>query len=334
MGFLKNLFNKLQKKQDATELPAHIELVANKLWVSIAVHQIPATMGNSSLKALSFLTKGLESKGQQELFFVLKTNHTEIDNVPKEPLYFFQQVYNLAQQGQFAREGSITQFGEKDLWGWKGIVYAKAPTHLSQLPPNCLCMILLSLEEVQAVQTFGYARILSMLGKQTRYYPFPYWVDHYRENLLIKELKDSFLSKVRRIVIAEATVTCSNHKHIYLTIRKTLDRSWAQESFSSDTPLAILPSLSTEADSCLTWSFQTNKPEAITLPNSKGQTMGGCLLLIIGNQKENIARIVEDGFAVMLTNTEWERFWNAIKQQHLYKMEASGTSLNFSLVWI
>ena len=173
----------------------------------------------------------------------------------QEPLFFFQQVYKLATQGQLAKEGSITQFGQKDLWGWKGIVYTPVPPFLSnQLPENCLCMVLLSLEEVEAIRTFGYTRILSMLGKQARYYPFPYWTDHYRENLPLAEVaKHTFLNKVRRMVLPEATVTLiQKQQHLYLDIDKNTPLHLEQEAIPNDIPLAFLPSLSSTADACLT----------------------------------------------------------------------------------
>lgn len=335
MNFFKRLFHKLKPSQDATSLPASLELIPQQLWVQVAVHQLPSTMGNSNLKALSFLTSGLNQIGQHELFFVLKTNHTNIDDVPQEPLYFFQQVYYLAQQGQVAQEGSITQFGEKDLWGWKGILYAQCPPHLKpSLPASCLCMILLTLEEVQAVRIFGHTRILSMLGKQARYYPFPYWADHYRENLLIRELDKSLLPKVRRLVLPEASTTLVNNQHLYLTIEHPFSLDLSHETFPHQIPIALLPSLALDADACLTWSFQANSPEAITPPNSQGKAMGGCLLLVIGEQTENIARILEDGFALMLSNDEWQKFWTAIQQQQPYSIQTADAYFDFSLVWV
>ncbi|BDS11102.1 TGF-beta receptor interacting domain-containing protein [Aureispira anguillae] len=334
MGFFKKIFNKFRTNKEATSLPATLELIPGELWVSVAVHELPVTFDNQNKKALSFTTRGLESQGQQELFFVLKTNRTNLDEVPQEPLYFFQQVYKVAQQGHLAKEGSITQFGENDLWGWKGIVYAKAPAHLQGiLPKQCLNMVLLSLEEVQAVQEFGYTRILSMLGKQARYYPFPYWTDHYRENLLIQELNKSLLKSLRRMVFPEASVTLINNQHIYLTINYTAQLNLAHETFPSSIPLAFLPSLDSKADACLTWSFQPNAPEAITPPNSQGNTMGGCMLLIIGQQKENKARILEDGFALLLNNDEWKQFWKAIQNKQNYKLQTAKDFLDFSLLW-
>lgn len=334
MKFINKLLSKLKGKATNDHFPITIEVVPNQLSVIVDEHQIPKSMGNSNLNALSYLSKGLTSVGQQELFFVLKTNQIDVSNIPQDPLFFLAQVYQLAQQGRIVKEGDITQFGSKDMWGWKGIVYAPAPLHLqSKLPQNCLSMILLTLEEVQAVQDFGALRILSMLGKQARYYPFPYWTDHHRENLLIKELQDSLLLRVNRVNLREATVTMLNNNHIYLKISTSLKIDFPPDALPGPVPIGILPSLAAEANACLTWSFAPNTPEAITLPNSNGTVISGCMLVLIGEQSENSSRMLEDGFALLLTKEAWEAFWMAFEKQEVYHLKTAGENLDFSLIW-
>ena len=75
MSFFKkllSLFTNGNPPPKTSESSTDIELIPNKLWVRIYVHQIPATMGNDNQKALAFKTRGLQKQGQQELFFVLK----------------------------------------------------------------------------------------------------------------------------------------------------------------------------------------------------------------------------------------------------------------------
>lgn len=334
MGFFKTILNKLKGTKSEDSFPISIELIPQQLSVIVDEHQIPVTMGNTSVRALSYLSNGLSNLGQQELFFVLKTNHIDLNNLPQEPLHFFAQVHQFATQGQIVKEGDITQFGKKDLWGWKGITYAKAPLHLQKkLPKDCLSMILLSLEEVQAIPNFGALRILSMLGKQARYFPFPYWTDHHRENLLIQELKDSLLARVNRINLPEAVLTLVNNEHIYLKMPRKLSLDFSEQSFPETIPIGIIPSLATEADACLTWSFEPNTPEAITLPNSKGTVISACMLILIGAQGRNFARIVEDGFSLLLTTEEWNRFWLAFKNKEVFQLKKGAEGMDFSLIW-
>lgn len=336
MQFFKKLFSGFQKSKEVTELPAEIELIPNELWVKVAVHSIPIIENNGNPSGLSFLTRGMIAKGQQELFLVLKTNKIGINDVPQEPLFFFQQVYKLASQGLFAKEGSITQFGEKDLWGWKGVLYAKAPLHLHKvLPKDCLSMVLLNLEELQAVQECGFTRVLSMLGKQARYFFFPYWVDDYRANLPIKDMKEKTLvGRTARLVLPEANLTLLQRKHLYLKIEKSAALKLQDIVIPNDRTLTILPSLAEEADSCLTWALDENRPmEAITLPNSTGQVMGGCVLVLIPNQPACACRILEDGFAIAFDSKTWEGFWQAFKMQKVFEMKTNAEGMDFSLVF-
>jgi hypothetical protein len=334
MSFFKTIIDKLKGTKSKDSFPITIELIPQQLSVTVDEHQIPVCMGNNNVRALSYLSNGLSLVGQQELFFVLKTNQIDIDSIPQEPLHFFAQVHHFATQGQVVKEGDMTQFGQKDMWGWKGIVYAKPPLHLQKkLPKDCLSMILLSLEEVQVIPNFGALRILSMLGKQARYYPFPYWTDHHRENLLIRELKDSLLSRVNRINLPEAVVTSVNNKHIYLKVSQKWAIDLSEQSFSDAVPIGILPSLAPEADACLTWSFEPNTPEAITLPDSKGKVISGCMLILIGAQERNFSRVLEDGYALLLTKEEWERFWLAFKNKEVYQLKTSSEAMDFSLIW-
>lgn len=337
MQFFKKIFNIFNKNKEATELPAEIELIPNELWVQVTVHSIPIITQNSNANGLSFLTRGLESKGQQELFLVLKTNKITIQDVPQEPLFFFQQVYQLASQGLFAKEGSITQFGDKDLWGWKGVLYAKAPLHLQKtLPKNCLSMILLNLDELKAVQEYGFTRILCMLGKQARYFFFPYWVDDYRANLPIKEMNEkTFLHRSLRLALPEANITLINRQNLYLKVEKSVGTKFQMSDFNYNKTITILPSLAAEADSCLTWSFNDkNAPEAITLPNSTGKVMGACILILVPNQPKEECRIIEDGFLLTLREKTWTYFWQTFIQQKTLEIKLESDISSFSLFFV
>lgn len=334
MGFLNNILNKLKGNKSNDSFPITIEIIPQKLSVVVAKHQIPVTMGNSNTSALAYTTEGLSKLGQQELFLVLKTNQIDRHAIPQDPLYFFAQVYQFALQGQVVIEGGITAFGKKDMWGWKGIVYTKPPIHLQkELPKNCLNMVLLSLEEVQAIPNFGALRILSMLGKQARYYPFPYWTDHHRANLPIRELKDSLLLGVNRINLSEASVSMLDNQHIYLKIPRQLELPIAIQDFPSSIPVGFLPSLAPEADACLTWSFDPNKSEAITLPDSKGTIISACMLVLIGKQEQNSSRILEDGYALLLRDEAWLEFWLSLKNKEPYQLKTSAETMDFSLLW-
>ncbi len=336
MKFLKNLFAKYTKDKERgkTENTSEmVEIISDQLWVEISEHQIPLTNSNRNKSSISFVSNGLESTGQQELFFALKANKRD-NKTEKEVLLFFKKVYSLAMKGQIAVAGSITKFGEKGILGWKGIVYSRPPRHLRKLlPDNTLNMIFLNEEELQAVQEFGYTRVLSMMGKQSGYFPFPYWCDNFRSSLQLQGMfSETLLNKVRRLALPEASVTLIDRK-IYLKADKNSLVEIDANSFPDEIPLAILPSLAGTADSCLTWSFENFKSEAITIPQSKGEIMGGCFLMLIGQQKQNAAKIHEDGFSVFFKNDQWDAFWRAFASKEVFILKTDEQFMDFSLIW-
>jgi hypothetical protein len=336
MNFLRKILAKyrIDKGPEETGTSSEMaEIISGELWAVISEHQLPVINSRGNKNSISFVSKGLVSAGQQELFFVLKANKRD-NTAEKEILLFFRNVYSLAMKGHIALAGSITKFGEKDLWGWKGIVYSKPPQHLRKsLPDNTLNMIFLNEEELQAVQEFGYTRVLSMMGKQSRYFPFPYWCDNFRSSLLIRGVNSkTLLNKVRRIALPEASVTVIDRK-IYMKADKNTVLEIGAQPFPDEIPVAILPSLAASADSCLTWSFEDNKPEAIIIPESKGEVMGGCFLMLIGQQEQNAAKIHEDGFSVFLKTDQWYAFWNAFASKQVFILKTEEQFMDFSLIW-
>ena len=63
-----------------------------------------------------------------------------------------------------------------------------------------------------------------------------------------------------------------------------------------DSPLVIHSMLSETADACLTYCFVSEQRglEAISPPNSQGQCIAVCFLLLIPNQEHYGTRVVEE----------------------------------------
>ena len=61
--------------------------------------------------------------------------------------------------------------------------------------------------------------------------------------------------------------------------------------------------------------------------------MGGCMLLIIAQQKENATRIMEDGYSIMLNNDQWKTFWKAISEKNSFNLNTTEKFMDFSLIW-
>lgn len=316
MGFFDKLFGKKkQTEEPKMSFPLTIEIITNTVYVKVFKHLITTEFYKEEIPCLVYLTQGMETVGQQELLLVLaNVNNTE-HYIPDSPLRLFQQIYAFAQQGTIAVLGDRTQFGEFSIMGWKGIIYGPPVLINTQeaLPEDYLTMIMLHQEEIEAYHDIGPQRIMSMLGNQFRYYPFPYWADTLRKKLPVKQvIKDSITSKTPRMLLPNSTITLIN-KHLYFTVPTDDISDFKDLDCPSNQPITIFLSLDETANACLTWPFDDIMHNAIKPDGSDASRMGGCFLLLCGDQQGNTAKIAEDGFGIMMTTEAWNTFWQALK---------------------
>lgn len=345
MKFWKNIFNKKEKQQAINSttkpptkkpslgIPTLVNLIPSKLLAKIFYHTIKTQNGEE--KCLAYLTEGLKDIGQKELLLVLRNNDHDYQ-VSERPLDFFRQVYQLASDGRIVDRSDVSQFGKNDLFGWKGIVYADVPDNIkTEIPADTLAMVLLSMQEVLSIQKSGYMRILSMLGKEKRFYPFPYWSDLNRINLPIEEVSSkSILYQINGTIrMHHATITTQNNK-VSLKLPKDLASKYLPtEVLSNSLSIAILPSLDKNTDGCLTWTFDTSFTDAIVPNNSKGAQLGGCFLVLLPGQPHNSVRITEDGFTLMMSNNNWTKFWESMIHKRELLIPSTNNQMDFSLEW-
>lgn len=335
-----NFFRKRKRNQDqppAISFPQTIELIPDRLYVEVFLHEVKIGMSNQSLNTLGFLTKGLSATGQKELFIAIQSPDQQYTSIPPAPIHFINTIYDYAQKGHTVDSREMTQFGERDLLGWKGVVYIDPPAHLAHLfSAPTLSVILLSASEVEATREVGTMRVLSMLGKQFTYYPFPYWSDLGRTELPISRMKaQSLLSQVKCMSWTSSHLILHQHEIRFMPFQGKLPSSLSKEMLPPEEPVALFPSLSPTANGCLTYSFDGPEkgPQAITPPGGNGSILSGCCLILIGGQEEYSSRILEDGFCLMLTDVQWEGFWDAFLEGKSYSL-TSEQSYSFAMEWM
>ena len=313
------------------------EIIPQELYVEFFPHEVilPAET-NQTIATTAFVSKGLRKHGQKELLVVVKDGLAAKDDLLQSIGMLVKTIYQLAAQGRIVDVGDFTQFGQSDLFGWKGIVYADAAA-VSQIPLDepALAMLFLSLEEVQAVQEYGSLRILSMLGKKYRYYPNPYWNELNRDHLPIQAMKErSLVTRIGgRLTLNGAHITLHNDQ-ITLQVSQSVNVEFPPQGIPTDQPVAIFPGLNEMANGCLTFTFddQAQGPEAITPPNSDGSHIGGCVIVAGAGQDTYSARIAEDGFAMLLTNDQWNTWWQAFQNKQDFSIPSSSLSFKMQFV--
>lgn len=311
--------------EHAPKLPYKIELIPDQLYVKVFQYNYKADK-----HSLAYVTEGLMNVGQKELFFTSISHNNVIDKI----IQFFKQVYQFAQQGRIVDVGGKTQFGTSNINGWKGIIYAPVSTPIAGVnSETTLIMIMLFLEEIEAAHQCGARRILSMLGKQYRFYPHPYWNETNRNHLAIKTvMQNSIVPRTSILNLSSSTATLNNN-HISFEVKQDSVKTTLEQIPQANTPITILPDLNNNANVCLTWSFDSQYTDGITPDGSDGSIVGGCMLIVCPEAESNSTRILEDGFAVMMTDEDWNKFWTAFNNKKNFELPLASNYMGFSLSW-
>lgn len=333
MNFFNRLFGKPSFPVTTKELPQTVSLIPDKLKVEIFPFVVTTDQGDS--QCLAYRTSGLQQAGQKELILILK-NRQETYEIRQDPLFFFEQVFSFAEDGRIVDHGDITQFGDKDLFGWKGILYLDV--ELKKYDPNlpdCLAMVLLTLDEVKAVREFGYLRIAALLGKEIRYFPHPFWSDLDRPELRVKEIESkSVVSRTgASLKLSQASIVLQNNEITLYLGSKDSPTNKLPPDIVAPKVAAIFPGLSEKSDSCLVFPLDEAGPAAIVAKDGDGSILSACVLVVVAEQKENSAMMFEDGFSLLLTDRTWREFWDSLIHQRSLAIKADKGDLNFRVSW-
>lgn len=315
------------------QLPITSVIIPDKLTAEIYLHTVSTKQG--SAECLAYRTNGLEDVGQNELVLILRSNAEEYD-IPETPLYFFAQVYAFAEQGRVVGEGDITQFGEKDLLGWKGVVYMDFPLLAGDEDyKNCLAMVLLTFDEAQSVRQFGYLRVAALLGMENSYYPYPYWSDLDRQPLPVEQIATTSIipNLGGSVHFPLASVMMENNEIVFTLPKNTPPNKLPAEILPLELTFAIFPGLNKTANGCLVFTANNPAPAAITPEGSNGSRLSGCVLVVGAQQDTNFTRIIEDGFAVMMTNEAWREFWESLIHKKAFALKMDGENMDFAIKW-
>lgn len=317
-----------------TMFPASFDLVPGKLTARLCAHEI----GDSGdpVPCWSYVTDGLAALQQKEVVFTLRRGHEEaVDGFPHDPFHLFTTLYQLASQGQRVDVGGFTQFGARGFFGHHLVYLNPRPLSGVTLPQSALLALLVTLDELRAVQEFGPTRLMARLGQASRYYPFPPWSDRLRRGLPFERtFQDSVLIQVTR-ELAMGVRVCQAGKQIELTAFRERQSDWQKQlqELPINTPVALLTDLGPSADGCLVWEPGQKEAAAITPLGSRGSRVGGCFVLFIPEQPADSGQILEDGFAVTLTTPSWAAVRRAFLDGQAITVPASGDGLSLSVAW-
>jgi hypothetical protein len=338
------LWNKLLRRSPNEEMhkdafPVDIELIPGKLTAKVYLHEIP-TQGPTSDGAVScwsYVTSGLWAHKQKEVIFTLRRGRQEADDgFPRDPLHLFTDIYHWAQQGRLVDAGDVSQFSGKGLFGRHLLYIRPQPLQDVTVPDRAITALLVTEDEVIAVQEFGISRVVARLGQVSQYYPCPSWSDRLRPGLSFERTRqESLLARVARIH-APGVRACKEGKQIIVRFAPRAGEQLQQNltQVPAHTPFALLTDLDPKANGCFVWEPGQAGATAITPPNSDGSRLSGCFVVFIPEATENGGRLLEDGFALMLTSSSWTALRQALLRGETIAIPGTNDTYSALLEWI
>jgi hypothetical protein len=304
--------------------------------VSIFSHDIASQFG--PIACYSYLTDGLLASGQREMILTVSHDPAEVDP-PTLPLQFFANINQLAMEGRLVDVGGYSEFGRVGFMGnFRGVLYEQSQA-FADVPSSqdALAVILATEDELEVAKRCGSSRILVRLGDAYRYFPFPPWSDRTRSSVVTQDFwRQSILGKnLPRLGGGGTTVRREGERVIMRsTPRVALTADQMLSNLPRNTPIGVLARLDPEADGMLVWQPGQRAPAAIVPNGSKGERLGGCFIIIVGESPTNESERFEDGFTMKLTNISFATAIEAIRFGRPVSIRGAAGLPVFELSWM
>lgn len=343
MGWFSNLFGRRSKSPPtpATGTPDRVDLIPGRLVGRIVSHDV--TAGSSRFPCWTYFTEGMTAVGQDELLFTLRRRPGE-STPPPDPLMLMAQVFTLAERGQPVGPWEFTVFssprGFLGITQQVGVAYVRPTVEIPEVPltqsPSALLMTSLLPNEAAVVQAIGAYRILSLLGRANRFYPYPHWSDRDRPAVInLADAEASLTAKIgARLFWPDASVRMRMGEvsgpddigdrsgsipgtPVQLIVRRDTGGRLAEQlrQLGDSGTCVLTTSPDPDADVRLVWRPGQDAPEMITPDGSRATlSTGGFLMIGAGPTLQDGGRMIEDGFAVMFHTKTWRALLEALER--------------------
>lgn len=297
--------------------------------LTIIVRSLNLNRMDKTFPCWLYETKGLMAFGQKELVFILKREPGESEeNFPRDPLWLFPNILQLAREGWLVDSGEISWFrtDAKSFCGSYFLLYSFLPHHLRELSSpipatdRLLCHLLHE-DEGESVKAWGGHRMLSQLGQAALYYPFPDWNDRNRKTLSVgADISHSLLIKMPQLRLSQATTYLEGHldnKNALVTLRvpaTALEPLQVALGKMPELPsLAIVTGWEQSATGCFVWRAGQKGVSAIAPPGGGDARVNGNFIILTVEDEVNAIRFHEDGFVVILSPANLERVVQSLR---------------------
>ncbi|APR82809.1 Hypothetical protein A7982_08158 [Minicystis rosea] len=296
----------------------------------------------------TYMSEGLVAEGQHEIAFSVKREPGEAEDAyPRTLLELYATIHGFAQQKQIVHEGGMTRINRSrpgmlrdDL---HGILYTP-PQLLDGVKATgpFLTGIFVTGPEQDAIDRFGHARFMALLGKRYRFYPTTPWLDRKRPELTRPEkMASSVLAKAGRMQVGHAYVrretTSGGGAKVVFTLQRKAGQRLTEafgELGAAQIGMALYVDVDPEADALLLWEPGQMEAAGIAKPGATGARLAGGFLLLATGTEEDGAKPIEDGFGLLLTERTWAAVRAAIAEGRPIQVPPTGSMLPFEIAWV
>lgn len=301
------------------KFPVHKEVVPKELTVTVYNHKLP---DSSQLPCWSYVTEGLSKVNHPEMVMTIvrRDNETESDYTP-DPIDFFEGVLALAKQGNNIRAGSITRLGTGGPTfiapQFRGVMYLPAePLEGVTLPKDTLAVVPVTPEELDAWDIGGAGRVVGKLSEQSQFYPFPTWCDRSRPSGYtpgeMQVMKMEPVSQAPTAMTYGAGIIADKGKlsmSVPPAVREDLKQKLS-ELPNDATTFRLNVSIDPRSNAYYVWGVQ--KATAVAAKGSDASLMAGTFILIWRSFLKTQFAPYKDGFMLMLTNDQFDKFKESV----------------------
>jgi hypothetical protein len=323
------------RQDESSSRIARHELPGGRVVVTVHDHAFDALEG--FVPCWTYVSHGLKQVGHKEVVLSVQRSAGEsLDAYPRDLLAIFGWLYGRAREGRVTEVGSVVdvELGHVASLGEptrRGLAFTPGEDLAAiALPRPSMTAVLLTGNELDAVRQFGLVRFMGQLGSRYRYFPTAAWCVRGRPDVTSPtDMSSSVLTRstyVRmlhthaylrgietRREVQSPTGSLDNNRVTYVRQEMVLELSTSAAAelgrflgqFPHDTALSLIMSPDPDADASMVWTPGQKGMNAIT-QGGTGLRIAGNHIVFVPGQPTDQVRVLEDGFALLLTNTTWQ----------------------------
>ena len=307
--------------------PVQLDFPELRLRVGIYSHHLPTAQ--EPLPCWSYVTHGFEAWDQRELVLTVKREPGEPPELyPQDPIDVLTALGPVVTAEQKLGVGSyLFRAAGPGLFGAHVLCVDAIPLAGVDLPANALAGIAITDHELNTVKAFGLTRQMARLGREAQFYPCPVWSDRARLRRRQPSNEETMLGEMGVVSIPGLSVLYDTQTlAISATAQARADLKELRE-WSGEVVFAILTRIDRRANGCLVWEPGLRGMNAIVPPGSKANRLSGCFLMIVSPGPRNEFRIMEDGFALLLTPEASDSLRDALRNGVRLELATDGPTI-------